>query len=261
MNVPSALRRWLVPVALAGAALGGCLDPIVSTPTEPVPCAASFSTARCEAIVAWVTGELGIEPSGIDGVDIVPSPPEPPGQIGGTVPITLRVHLPDGPARDVAMHCFGTSPAFRSECMDDPHVELVYATGPGSGYHDTPVGSTPFPDPDPAAAARAVPLLIDRQTISVVQPGVTRVVLGQALLANGIIQALSFELADDWPDTVVLRGNITLEVTPAAGGGPIWNIYEHGWHDGVEAVEVAITFNAAILKAGASFEIVNLIVR
>jgi hypothetical protein len=241
----------VVAFAVAAAALGGCRSVTVDPPIEPTPCITTFSRERCDAIVVWVTGELGLQPSGIDGVDVIDQ----------RTSVTLRVHLPDGPAREVMLSCGGISRGFRAECMDDPAVPLVYATGPDGGYRDTPEGATQFPDLDPVAAAATTPLLIPRRTISIDRPGTTRIVLGQASLANGIIQESSFELADDWPDSVVLRGSIGLEITPAVGGDPIWNIYEHGWHEGIELVDVAITFDAAILRAGASFEIVNLVVR
>jgi len=145
--------------------------------------------------------------------------------------------------------------------MDDPHVPLTLASGGSFGYRDTPEGSTPFPGPDAAALAAAEPLLIARQVVRIDRTGPTRVLLGHASLANGIIQNASFGLADPWPDTVILRGGVTLDVTPVAGGDPIRNIFEHGWHDGVERVAVVLTFDVAIMRPGASIEVVDVDVR
>jgi hypothetical protein len=68
-------------------------------------------------------------------------------------------------------------------------------------------------------------------------------------------------LADRWPDSVLLRSAIVLEIRPVGGGEAITNIYEHGWQPGVEEVEVSIVFDAAILRPGAHLTLLDVVVR
>jgi len=53
----------------------------------------------------------------------------------------------------------------------------------------------------------------------------------------------------------------TLVVKPVGGGPELMNLYEHGWHEGVEEVEATLTFGVSWFKPGASITVVNLVVR
>jgi hypothetical protein len=145
--------------------------------------------------------------------------------------------------------------------MSEPSIVLDYPGSGSSGYRDTPEGAAPLPTLDPAAVAASQPLRIAHRTVVIAKTGPARIVLGQARLANGVIQEASIELVDSWPDDVVILGGVTMDITPAAGGEPIWNIYVHGWQEGTELVEVSISFDAAIVREGATLELVNVVVR
>ena len=221
-------------------------------------CSATFSAARCEAILVAAAGREHVDPTRVAGIVILPNDAAGMDRAGA---VRLRLTLDNGRTIETEITCPGIAAAFQAECMAEPHVVINYSGSSDSGYHDIPENATPFPDPDPNAVAAAQPLLIDHRTVPIVRTGPTRVVLGQARLANGMIQEASLELGDDWPDSVVLRGAVMMEIAPAGGGDPIWNIYEHGWHDGVELVDVTLTFDAALLREGAALELVNVIVR
>jgi hypothetical protein len=102
---------------------------------------------------------------------------------------------------------------------------------------------------------------VRRVDIPIDRTGEQRVVLGRATLANGILREVRAGLDDRWPDSVLLRGAIVLEIRPVGGGEPITNIYEHGWQPGVQAVEVSIVFNVAILRPGAHLTLLNVFIR
>jgi hypothetical protein len=238
---------------LAGA---GCsLIPGAQVPATP--CAVQFADARCEAILVWVADELGVQPDQVASIAIVPATPGP--LIGHDAPLTLLVGMADLSTRELAMHCFGVSGAFLPRCMAEPKLEFLI---PGNeGYRDFPENSTPVPAVDPAAADAAIPLDLRRVDIPIDRTGEQRVVLGQASLANGILREVTAGLEDPWPDSVLLRSAIVLEIRPVGGGEAINNIYVHGWRPGVEPVEVSIAFNAAILRPGAHLTLLNVLVR
>jgi hypothetical protein len=243
----------LLGLTLAGA---GC-SLIPTAQVAASPCAVQFSDARCEAILVWVIDELGVQPDQVATIAIVPATP-PPG-LGRGSPVTLEVGLADGSSREMTISCPGVSGAFLPRCMAEPEVEFLI---PGNeGYRDFPENATPVPPVDPAAEDAAIPLDLPRVDIPIGRAGEQRFVLGQARLANGILREVRATLADRWPDSVLLRGSIVLEIRPVGGGEAITNIYQHGWQPGVEPVEVSIVFDAAILRPGAHLTLLDVLVR
>src|SRR5207248_1998048 len=124
-----------------------------------------------------------------------------------------------------------------------------------------PENAPPFPSLDPAAVAKARPLLVASLPVPITSTGSRTIVVGTALLANGYLAEGDFGLADPWPSNVLLASGISLEVRPTAGGDPLRNLYEHGWHPGVEEVTATITFDVAWLEPGSTLPIVNIVVR
>jgi hypothetical protein len=179
--------------------------------------------------------------------------------LGHGTTVMLRVVTADGATHDLTLLCAGVAGAFLPECMPEPRIELQVAAR--DNYRDTPVGATPVPAIDPTAEAAAVPLDLPRIEIPISEPGAQRVVLGEATLANGVLREVRAAIGEPWPESVVLRGAIHFEIRPQSGGDPIENIYVHGWREGVEIVEVSITFNAAILRPGAHLTLVGVVVR
>ncbi len=250
---PFLLLLTLVALLAAGCdALPGGVGPAV-----PRPCPAAFSTARCDAILVWAAN-AGIDPTQVVNVEIVPLP-TPEFQFPPDRRIGVRLSLAGGGTEDTVIQCAGLAGAFDPPCMETPGLRLSISAG--EAYHDVPVGATEVPEADASAVAAAKALPIDRIEIPISRTGQQRVLLGQASLANGIIRSAPADLAEDWPANVVFTGGLTVEITPAAGGDPIWNIYEHGWREGVELVDVTVVFDAALVRPGAVLTLIDVIVR
>jgi hypothetical protein len=137
------------------------------------------------------------------------------------------------------------------------------------GYRDVPCPgeppdgcATPVPSQAPDAIADAQPLQIEERVIPVPSVGRHEVRLGTATLPNGILTTAQAELADAWPDGVRLSSEgIRLEVRSLVADRPgFWNIYDHGWYPGTEAVEVFLVFEARHIEPGATLEIRNVVV-
>jgi hypothetical protein len=143
-----------------------------------------------------------------------------------------------------------------------PEPQLVLSNLIEGGYRDTPEGATPMPDIDPEAMAEAVPLLVQRLEIPIDAPGPKRIRLGEAMLANGIVQEASFSIEGAWPAGLGLRGgSVRLELVAEGETEPIWNIYEHGWIEGTERVDVFLVFDAALVRPGARLVVLDVRVR
>jgi hypothetical protein len=144
--------------------------------------------------------------------------------------------------------------------MNEPTVPLGYPRGKEGGYTDTPGNATPFPSLDQLAVANARPLRVASLVVPITSTGTRTIVVGKALLANGYLAEGDFSLSDPWPSNVLFNGDIQLEVRATASGAPLQNLYEHGWHDGVEEVEATITFDVAWFEPGASLTLIDIVV-
>jgi hypothetical protein len=224
-------------------------------------CGSKFSADRCQAMALHAAIELGVAFDGIEAIDVVPDPSPP--AMDRAHRVFLSITLADGSQHDVVISCPGVAGAYDPPCMSDPALPIGFPRGSegGGGYTDIPENATPFPALDPAAVAAARPLEIATLTIPITERGPRTVVLGKALLANGYLAQGSFAMADPWPSNVLFASGPRMEVRPAAGGGPLWNLYEHGWHEGVEEVEATITFDAAWFEPGAELSLVDVVVR
>ena len=71
-----------------------------------------------------------------------------------------------------------------------------------------------------------------------------------------------FALVDDWPPGVtILEGGVSLEIRSQGDGKPIRNIYEHGWHAGIEGVDAVLVFDVFRFDPGATLSIRDVVVR
>lgn len=221
-------------------------------------CEQQASADRCQALALAAADQLGVGFDQIASVDIVPNPS--PDGIDFAHRTFLEVALENGDRADIVISCPGIAAGYDQQCMPQPVVRIAYPRGAdGGGYTDTPENATPFPKLDPTAVAEAHPLRIASLAIPVNQLGAQTITLGRATLPNGYLTQASAEMADLWPSDVLFRG-ISLVVTPTAGGAPLENLYEHGWHSGTEEVEATLTFNVVWFKPGATFTIVDVVV-
>lgn len=252
----------MLMIAVVGAcdAMTGMLVP----PAAPQPCDQVFNAVRCLAIRDSAANQLDTTREHVVAVEILPEPtPEiRDGQVvlnarSGPGPIDIRVTLADRSTHAVTIHCGGIPQD--PGCFDDPHL---IAISPMNGYRDVPEGSSPVPTAAPAAVAAGSELAIDRVDIAIDHVGPHEVRLGEARLPNGLLTSAEFEFVDDWPLSITIPDRrVSLEVRSTADGRPIRNIYEHGWREGAEPVEVVLVFEVFRYDPGAVLSIRNVLVR
>lgn len=248
--------------------LVGCdaITGLIAEPQRgPEPCNQRFNAVRCQAMADTAAQHIHATREDVMSVAIAPDPtPEVRNGVtilqtrGGAAPIVLLVTLQDGSTHPVSM-CGGipSGPA----CSDDPQVE-VHAMSLDAGYRDVPEGSTPVPSIAPDALDMATGLRIDRLDIPIDHTGPHEIVLGRASLPNGLLTTAEFSLVDDWPSNVtILEGGVSLEIRSQVDGKVIWNIYEHGWREGIEGVDAVLVFDVFRFEPGAKLSIQDLVVQ
>lgn len=245
----------------AGAVLAGC-GRLGARSGSGAACSSVSSADRCQALGFEAATELRVSFDAVRSITIVPNPnPNTDGMPDFGHRTFLEVALADGSLHSIVISCPGIDAAFVPQCMPQPKVPLGMPNGKDSGgYEDTPEDATPFPSIDPATLTARRPLTIAKLVIPITELGRRSIVVGRAALANGRLFEGGFALSDPWPSDVHFAGAITLTVVPLAGGAPLQNIYEHGWHDGVEDVEATLTFDVDWVQPGASITVVNLAV-
>jgi len=245
-----------------------CVDRVGDGEAPPTPvgpphvlggtCGSQFDADRCQALAFGAAEQLGVRFEQVIAVDVVPNPSPGPGPDFAHRTF-LEVTLADGSRRDVTISCPGIAACCLPPCMAEPAVPV--GSPWQAGYHDRPGDATPLPSLEPDAVRDARPLSIPRLTIPVDSLGRHEIGLGQATLPNGYLSFSNLQLADPWPSNVLFKVGVGLEVTPASGGPPLENVYETGWQHGTVAVDVTLTFDVVWFEPGASFEIVDVVVR
>lgn len=261
--------RRLGAVVLVGAlALTGCdalAGAIDGPPKGPEPCGQRFNAVRCLVMTDKAAMQLHTTREDIVSLTIVPDP-TPEIRDGVTIlhttsggpPIDLIVTLADGTITQTTLMCVGVNQ--EPACVDNPHLTARSVTQ--GGYHDTPEGSSPVPSAAPDALEMATGLHLGRVDIPIDHTGPNEIVLGVALLPNGLLTRADFELVDVWPaDVTILDGSVSLEIRSQLDGHPIQNIYEHGWREGVEGVEAVLVFDVFRFEPGAMLSIQDVVVR
>ncbi len=235
----------------------GSPSPTIALTSTGEPCASVFNSDRCDALAAFAADQLGVPFPTIRAIGILPNPS--PGQIDFAHRTFLSVGLDDGTRRPLVVSCPGIASATDPQCMPSPAVPLSGSSN--GGYTDVPDGSTPLPALEPAAVANARPLRIAELDIPITSLGRTKMTIGTALLANGVLRDRHFALRDPWSTNVHFADWITVEVTPVGTDVPLTNLYEAGWRPGVEEVVVTLTYNVVWFQPGATLSLVDLLVR
>jgi hypothetical protein len=266
------MRRRGLTTALTAVIVAACglLPGSGFAPDQPAaarPCLDVYSADRCEAMLTAAAETLGVADDDVTSIVIAPDPtPRPDGVImtlGGARPITVLARV-GADVRAVQM-CGGVSTA--PACSETQ--ALVIGSAIGAGYRDVPCAgegptgcASPLPSLSPDAVQGARPLRIDQRVIDVPTLGRYEVLLGKAVLPNGILTTARGDLADTWPDRVrVSSSGIQLEIRSLIAGRPAFtNYYEHGWWPGTEEVEVFLAFEARHVEPGATIEIRDLVV-
>jgi hypothetical protein len=234
--------------------------PLGELPAGGMPCARTFSAARCDALAVGASDSLGIGFDQVRSIQIVPNPS--PVEMDFAHRTFLAVTLDDGTIHSVVISCPGIAGGYDPPCMWDPKIPLGWPGGlDRCCYTDIPGDATPVPPANPVAIAQSRALRVSRLVIPITDLGSQTIVIGRAVLPNGLLRDSTFELAQEWSFDVHFRSGIALVVSPVDGGPALTNVYEHGWHEGVEEVEATLTFSVSWFKPGASITVVNLVVR
>ncbi len=185
----------------------------------------------------------------------------------------MTFSLSDGGTRDQEVRCLGVGSQDSLACTDHPQIQLSAPYAPNGGYHDVPCGdtpggepgsacATPLPSIDPAAAAAAVPLEIASHDYPITATGHLEIDVGRAILPNGILSDARFSLADPSTRAFAVASGVHLQVRSLdPSRPPFFNVYEHGWYPGTEAVEVFLVLDVTSVTPGAMLEVRDLVVR
>jgi len=231
------------------------------------PCGAVYPAERCQAMLTAAAESLRLADDDVTSIEIAPDPtPRADGILevrGGARGIVVLAHV--GAAVSEVPMCMGIPSG--PPCMDKPAWEI--GSSIGGGYEDVPCAgeppdgcATPVPSRAPDAIAAARPLRIQHLVIAVASVGRKEVRLGTATLPNGVLTVAEGQLVDPWPDGVRLSSEgIHLEIRSLVAGRPgFWNIHDHGWYPGTEAVDVFLVFEARRVDPGATIEIRDVVV-
>lgn len=265
------MRRAAIAAVLASIVVvaGGC-DAVgrafraQEPPPQPQACARVYNPARCLVMTDTAASQLRTTRENITSIIVIPDPtPEvlPNGDVilqtlGGAPRINLEVIFADGTTHPAAM-CGGVS--MEPACVDDPHIatgDLIHG-----GYLDVPGGSSPVPSAAPEALAEATELRLDRLDIVIDHLGKYEVRLGEVRLPNGLLTQADFVLVNTWPADLTILDGVRMEIRSIDDGRPISNIYEHGWHEGVERVGAFLVFDVFRFDPGAKLSISHVVVR
>lgn len=248
---------WLVSACQFGAL--GSADPNIPRP-YPDGCAAfGLSDRRCEFIVRKVERDLNVQPATIEKIELLGDPGcGQPGSCVRTVSFVVRVRVAaSGSTQEESVFCM-VGDQYSLICGDHPQIDVGTTS---QGYRDIPGDATPVPTIDPAARAKAQPLRVDSFVVPIDHLGSYDVLVGTAVLPNGILTDASVGAVRLEPPDVVLDGPVMLAVVPGPGQPPFDNYYTRGWHEGVEAVSVRVRFSVSEPPASGSLTMTTIVVR
>lgn len=265
----SGILRGLVGaiLVLVAACGGGPGSTSGSGVAYPGGCASfQLSARQCTAIVEYLAGTNGVDLSTVTAVKLLDQGPcdSDPGvtcPLTGRFLVRVRFVVAGGRAIEESWACTGVGRQYDQRCVDVPEIRLSSPTL--DGYRDIPCTgdapsgcASPLPTIDPKARARAAGLRVASVDIPVNHAGAYDILLGPAVLPNGILSDASFTLADLHPTTFgVTMDGVQLRVISRDGRGALKNLYAHGWRKGVEHVEVRVTFTVTSFQPGAVLQL------
>jgi hypothetical protein len=227
---------------------------------------------RCTYIVEWARQQAGIDPSEDVEIRVLGDPACPDDAPGCSVTrsqqflVRVRFIRWDGSSGEASVYC-GVTAAHSYLCTDDPVIARHSPTIDG-GYGDIPCAdpegvdcASPLPPPDPAAVAAAQPLEIPELSIPIDHAGVYSVVVGEAVLPNGLLSDASFEPMNRPPDELLLTPDgISMVITSLEDGQQLVNVYQRGRREGTERVRVTLVFAVELFEPGVSLVLTDLVV-
>jgi hypothetical protein len=236
----------------------------------PEGCAAfELGDPRCEAIVEELGGRTGIDLAQAreiwllgdtcgEGTNVLCAR-------SGSFVVRARFVTTDGRTAEESLVC-GIEAWHSYLCTDDPEILVVTPTS--NGYRDLPCTgeppagcASPVPTAAPDALAAARPLEVPVLDVPIDHEGAYDVLVGEAVLPNGILTEAALSLADPSPDGVFMREPAWLDIRSLEDGSQLVNSYEHGWREGTERVEVRLRFDVERFEPGAVLGLRDVVVR
>lgn len=265
-------------VAAEGPGIPGP-SPVMTRPPAGIPlaypggCAAyQLSPHRCDYIVQWAREQAGYGPADPVEVELLGDPACADGTVdcfvARTQSFVVRVRFtgPDRGPGDQSIFC-GVGGGSSLLCTDAPVIRR--STPTTNGYRDVPCSgeapdgcASPVPSAAPTDLAAAQPLQVSALRIPIDHIGAYSIVVGDAVLPNGLLTEATFGLADESPtDTLVTPEGMSLVIRSLDGGAPFESIYEHGWHTGTERVRATLVFEVESFEPGAVLVATDIAVR
>ena len=230
----------------------------------PDGCAAfNLSARRCKAILDWAMAQPAAAKRVPTSVEMLGDP----GCGAGTDPhvlcmrstsfvVRMRLHFEGGGASDEPLFC-GVGGQYSLLCTETPEIPLYGSTF--GGYWDT-TGATPPPIPAKLLAASR-PLSVATLDIPVDHLGHYEIEAGRAVVPMGILTHATVRLENPQTQSLTVSEDGVRFVIRSAepGAKPFNNLYERGWHDGVEEVVAVIVFDVTSFQPGAVLQMRDLV--
>ena len=239
--------------------------------TFPAGCADFQITDRqCAFIVDRLAERLGVDRSSVREIQLLGDPgcgTDPGVLCARTMAFVVRVRFvgDDGSAVEDSQFC-GVGGDVDLGCTDPPAIRL--SAPMLDGYQDVPCAgeppdgcASPVPTIDPAVAGDGKPLRIAAIDVPLDHVGVYSIPLGDAVLPNGMLAETTFALVDARQTNFVLEDGVVRLIVAGPDGQPIWNVYEQGWRDGTETVDVRLEFEVRAAEPGAVLQVRDVVVR
>jgi hypothetical protein len=243
---------------------------------------------RCARIASWAIQQAEVLPEHLRQVELLGDPGHPcaaaeacTDPMAAYLVVRARVVRVDGTWTDHSVFCGGgyerlinllcsVVRPLGGEAPDGNWWSFPPVTTPTEGgFMDTPcdpgpgpVGcATPLPTLEPAAVEAARALTLDALNIPIDHVGLFTVRLGEATLANGILDTATMTVTSSPANPLLSYDGYRLDVTSLEGGPPFDNYYLRGWHPGTEDVEATLTFTVFWFEPGAVISIKDVLVR
>jgi hypothetical protein len=265
--------RTLLAIAIAAALVSSCgiFQPGGAAPTPEVAvsypdgCGGfNLSARRCKAVLDWAVAQPDVAHRPVAAVEMLGDPQCGPGvdshilcTRSNAFIVRMRLHLGDGTAVDESVFC-GVGGQYSLLCTETPEIPLHGSMF--GGYWDT-TGATPPPIPAKLRAASR-PLSVPALDIPVDHLGHYEIEAGRALVPMGILTRATVRLENPQTQALTVSEDGVRFVVRSAepGAKPFNNLYERGWHDGVEEVVALIAFDVTSFQPGAVLEMRDLVV-
>jgi hypothetical protein len=276
----------LVIAAIASLLVAGCqaglvapdpaatVDPNVPRPFPDGCGDVQLSLRRCDFIVWQAEKDLNVQAAEVQRVELLGDPgcgadptsaaaagANPAGRIlcvrTASVVVRVRVTTTSG-TQEESILCGIPGSQYSLACSEHPEIG-VYTSK--DGYFDIPGDATPVPTINPVAESEARPLRLGTFVVPLDHLGPYDVLVGMAILPNGILTDAAVGSVRIDPDDVVLDGPIILKIVAEPGRRPFDNSYDRGWHEGTETVSVDVQFSISEPPATGTLTLFQVVVR